>query len=47
MKVLGINRAELLVEDSEAAEATFKLLFNGSPGCQGLGTTHNNEGAGP
>jgi hypothetical protein len=29
MKVLGINRAELLVNDPAAAEETFKTLFNG------------------
>jgi hypothetical protein len=40
MKVLGINRAELLVEDSEAAEATFKLLFNGANFSPDLGV-HN------
>lgn len=29
MKVLGLNRAELLVEDPDAAQRTFDLLFNG------------------
>ncbi|MCB2047358.1 MAG: hypothetical protein KDE32_03930 [Novosphingobium sp.] len=29
MKVLGINRVELLVADPDAAQATFELLFNG------------------
>lgn len=30
MKVLGINRAEILVRDSDAAVATFTRLFNGA-----------------
>jgi hypothetical protein len=30
MKVLGIQRAEILVADPDAAEATFKRLFNGA-----------------
>lgn len=29
MKVLGLNRAELLVNDADAAQRTFELLFNG------------------
>ena len=29
MKVLGLNRVELLVADADAAQATFELLFNG------------------
>ena len=29
MKVLGLNRAELLVEDPDAAQRTFEVLFNG------------------
>jgi hypothetical protein len=31
MKVLGLNRAELLVHDPDAAQGTFEVLFNG--GC--------------
>jgi hypothetical protein len=30
MKVLGINRAEILVRDSDAAVETFSRLFNGA-----------------
>jgi hypothetical protein len=30
MKVLGINRAEILVKDSDAAVETFTRLFNGA-----------------
>jgi hypothetical protein len=30
MKVLGINRAEIVVHDSDAAVATFTRLFNGA-----------------
>lgn len=30
MKVLGINRAEIVVRDSDAAVATFQRLFNGA-----------------
>jgi hypothetical protein len=31
MKVLGLNRAELLVNDADGAQAVFETLFNG--GC--------------
>jgi len=30
MRVLGLNRAELLVDDADAAQRTFDILFNGA-----------------